>query len=404
MNSPAVVSLTRVADYDPEHVLAAMRACLEPLGGMRVFVRPGQRVLLKPNLLGGFAPERAVTTHPSVVRAAILLVKEAGGRAFVGDSSAMASLAQAIRGAGLVPMLAETGAELLDFSEPDEFDVPDYKIAPRLTLAKALREVDVLVTLPKLKTHAQMTFTGALKNQYGCIPGALKSEWHFRLQQPEWLASLVLDIHRVVKPALAIMDAVVGMEGEGPTSGTPRYVGALLASTDLAAADTLACHLIGLEPQRVPLLVAAREQGIGQTQLEQVQVVGADWRSLRVPDFKKVEQIVDVLRLLPLPKPMLNWVRRQWSARPEIIDGRCTVCGICEKGCPVKPSAIHPDAAPSARLDDDRCIKCYCCHEFCPSRAIELRRSWLARCLPLNRISDGASRLLGFVMSPRQRS
>ena len=402
MKPTTVVSLTRVADYDPDRVLAAMRACLEPLGGMKAFVRPGHRVLLKPNLLGGFAPERAVTTHPAVVRAAILLVKEASGRVVVGDSSAMASLPQAIRGAGLAPVLEETGAELLDFTEPDEFDVPGYKIAPRLTLAKALRQADVLITLPKLKTHAQMTFTGALKNQYGCIPGALKSEWHFRLQRPEWLASLVLDIHRATRPALAIMDAVVGMEGEGPTSGTPRHIGALLAGTDLAAADTLACHLIGLDPQRVPLLVAAREQGIGQTDLEHIQVAGVDWRSLRVPDFKKVEQIVDVLRLLPLPKPMLNWVRRQWSARPEIIDGRCTECGICEEGCPVKPSAIHPGAAAANRLDEARCIKCYCCHEFCPSRAIELRRAWLARYLPLNAISDGASRMLGFVMSPRK--
>ena len=99
---------------------------------------------------------------------------------------------------------------------------------------------------------------------------------------------------------------------------------------------------------------------------------------------------------------MLNWVRRQWSARPEIIDGRCTECGICEEGCPVKPSAIHPGAAAANRLDEARCIKCYCCHEFCPSRAIELRRAWLARYLPLNAISDGASRMLGFVMSPRK--
>jgi uncharacterized protein (DUF362 family)/NAD-dependent dihydropyrimidine dehydrogenase PreA subunit len=403
VNSPSLVSLQRVGDYNPGRVLAAMRAGLEPLGGMKAFVRPGQRVLLKPNLLGGFAPERAVTTHPAVVRAAILLVREAGGRPLIGDSPAMASLAQAIRGSGLEPVIRETGAEVLELSEVHEFDVPDHKVTPRLKLARALLEADVLISLPKLKTHGQMTFTGALKNQYGCIPGALKSQWHFRLQQPEWLASLILDVNRAVRPALTIMDAVIGMEGPGPGSGNPRFIGALLASRDLAAVDTLACHLIGLDPMRVPLLAAAREQHFGQTEMEHIQVAGDDWQSLRVPDFEQIQNVTDLLRLLPLPKPALRWIRRQWSARPRIVDGRCTACGICERGCPVKPSAVHPKATPDQRVEDDRCIRCYCCHEFCPSHGIELRQPWLARHLPLNAIADGASRLIGFLSRRRKR-
>jgi len=398
-----IVSLQSVADYDPDRVLAGLRACLEPLGGMPAFVRPGQRVLLKPNLLGPFAVERAVTTHPAVVRAAILLVHEAGGQVFVGDSSAMGQLAGVVRACGLAPVLAETGAQVLDFSEAAEFDVPEHKVVPRLTLAKSLSQVDVVITLPKLKTHSQMTLTAALKNQYGCIPGALKSQWHFRLQQPEWLASLILDVNRAVRPSLAILDAVIAMEGAGPTSGTPRQLGALLAGADLAALDTMACHLIGLDPLRVPLLAAAREQGFGETCLERIQVAGADWQSLAAPDFKKVEQLSDVLRLLPLPKPALNWLRRQWTLRPQIIDGRCTRCGICEKGCPVKPAAIHPHAPPSERLEDDRCIRCYCCHEFCPSHGIELRAPWLARHLPLEKLANGASRLLGLCSSSHGR-
>ena len=404
MNPHARVSLRKVADYDPDRVLAALRSCLEPLGGMKAFVRPGQRVLLKPNLLGGFAVERAVTTHPSVVRAAVRLAQEAGGRVLVGDSPALGHLPGVARGCGLAPVLEEAGAQLLDFSEPHDFEVPTGKVAPRLTLAKALREADVFISLPKLKTHAQMTLTGALKNQYGCIPGTLKSQWHFRLQKPEWLASLILDVNRVARPALAIMDAVIAMEGMGPTSGQPRGLGALLASADLAALDTLACHLIGLEPMRVPLLVAAQEQHFGQTDLAQIHVLGDDWQSVRQADFEKVQQPEDVLRLLPLPKPALEWLRRQWTLRPQIIDGRCTHCGICEKGCPVKPSAIHPGAVPAQRLEEDRCIRCYCCHEFCPSHGIELRQPWLARHLPLDTLADRASRLVGLLSSSRRRT
>jgi uncharacterized protein (DUF362 family)/Pyruvate/2-oxoacid:ferredoxin oxidoreductase delta subunit len=401
--APLRVSVTQVADYDPARVLAGLRACLEPLGGMRAFVQPGQRVLLKPNLLGAFPVTRAVTTHPAVVRAAILLAQEAGGRVFVGDSPALGALAPAARGAGLTPILAETGAALLDLAEPHEFDVPGHRVAARLTLARALAQADVLITLPKLKTHSQMMLTAALKNQYGCIPGALKSQWHFRLQQPDWLASLILDVNRAVRPALAILDAVMALEGPGPTSGHPRQLGALLAGPDLAAVDTLAAHLIGLEPARVPLLAAAREQGFGETDLARIELLGDGWQDLRVPDFQQVEQPAEVLRLLPLPRPALRWLRRQWTLRPQIIDGRCTHCGMCEEGCPVRPAAIHPNAASGERFDDARCIRCYCCHEFCPSRALELRAPWLARRLPLNALADRISGWVGRLTSALRR-
>ena len=398
---PALVSVRKTPDYEPGRVLDAMRACLAPLGGMSAFVKPGQRVFLKPNILGGFAPERAVTTHPSVVRAAILLAQEAGGRVWVGDGPGLGNLADGMRGCGLAAVLEETGAGLLDCSEPHEFDGPDNTLARRLVLTRALLDIDVLITLPKLKTHGQMTLTAALKNQYGLIPGQLKTQWHFRLEHPEWMAALILDINRIARPALAILDAVTAMEGQGPTSGKPRHLGVLMASADLAALDTLACHLIGQDPMRVPVLKAARETGFGQTDLGKIQVAGDGWKALAALDFDKVEQVVDLLQLVPLPKPVLRWVRRQWTLRPRIVEGNCTQCGICEDGCPVKPSAIHPTAPAKARVEDERCIRCYCCHEFCPSHGIELRQSWLARHLPLSPLAGHASRLLGRLLSPR---
>ncbi len=391
--------MQRAPDYDPERVLKALRACLAPLGGMQAFVRPGQRVLLKPNLLGGFPVERAVTTHPAVVRAAILLVREAGGLPVVGDSPGIGSLPLVARACGLTPVLEETGTDLVDLSEPRDYEVPGYRIGPRLTLAKALSEADVLISLPKLKTHGQMTLTASLKNQYGLIPGALKTQWHFRLQEPRWLAALILDVNRAARPALTILDAIVAMEGQGPSSGRPRFLGALLASADLAAADTVACHLIGQDPMRVPLLVAASEQKFGATDLSRIRIEGEDWRRLRTPDFEKIEQLTDLMRMLPLPRPALNWVRRQWTIVPRIVDGRCTQCGLCEEHCPVTPAAIHPGEPPAERVEDDRCIRCYCCHEFCPSQGIELHRPWLARHLPLNRLADFAGRALGFLVS-----
>ncbi len=373
----SLVSLRGVKSYDPAAVVEALWATLAPLGGMAAFVRPGQKVLLKPNLLAGFAPERAVTTHPAVVRAAILLVQEAGGIPLVGDSPGVGSLAFVARRCGVTAVLEETGAKLADFSTPRDFEGPEGRVAKRLTLAQALADADVLVTLPKLKTHGQMTQTGALKNQFGLIPGMLKTRWHFRLQRPEWLAALLLDIHRIARPVLAIMDAIEGMEGKGPSGGRPRFLGAILASRDLAAVDTLACHLIGLEPRHVPALEAARWAGLGTTTLAGLEVVGEDWRRLRKPDFEKVTKLEDLLRIVPLPQGVLRLVREQWTLRPRIVGGRCKHCGVCRDGCPVSPPAIDPDAPADHQIKDAACIRCYCCHEFCPHQAIALERPWV---------------------------
>jgi uncharacterized protein (DUF362 family)/Pyruvate/2-oxoacid:ferredoxin oxidoreductase delta subunit len=390
----ATIGLRAVSNYDPDRVLASLRACLEPLGGMGAFVQPGQRVLLKPNLLGSFAPDRAVTTHPAVVRATALLVREAGGQVLIGDSPGMGTLAWAARGCGIDPVLNETGATLLDFSAPHEFDAPQNVMARRLTLTRALLEADVLISLPKLKTHAQMTFTGALKNQFGLIPGSRKSQWHFRLQQREWLASLILDINLVARPALAIMDGIVAMEGPGPSGGKPRFLGALLASRDLTALDLLACHLIHLDPRRVPLQVAAKEQDYGVSNLADLEVVGDNWQELRLKDFVHVDKLVDLNRLVPLPPFARNWIRRFWTAKPRIRLADCTRCGICRDGCPVKPSAIDPHLADGQQVNDTRCILCYCCHEFCPSHAIDLEQSWPARYLSLDALADQVASML----------
>jgi ferredoxin len=269
-------------------------------------------------------------------------------------------------------------------------------------LARAVAEADVIISLPKLKTHGQMAFTGTLKNQYGLIPGTLKSQWHFRLQRREWLAALILDVHRTARPALAIMDGVVGMEGKGPSGGRPRRLGAILASPDLVALDTLACRLISLEPRLVPALEAARAEGLGAAE-EDIQVVGTDWQALRVPDFEKVSRLEDLRRLVPLPGGVLNWIREHWTAKPRIVEARCTECGACEEGCPVTPAAIHPTAPERQRVDDDACIRCYCCHEFCPNNAIDLFRPGLLGPLRLDPLARQSQNLFSRLWPGRRR-
>jgi uncharacterized protein (DUF362 family)/Pyruvate/2-oxoacid:ferredoxin oxidoreductase delta subunit len=389
--------LARAASYDASEIDAAVRACLEPLGGMTAFVQPGQRVLLKPNLLGRFAPELAVTTHPEVVRSVLRLVREAGGVPLVGDSPGVGDLRSAARGSGILAVIEEEGAELADFDASTLFEEPENRVARRIELARAVAEADVIISLPKLKTHVQMLHTGALKNQFGLVVGTAKARYHFRFQDRDWLADLMIDINRIARPVLAVVDAVEAMEGHGPSGGTPRRLGVLAAGADLAAVDAVCCDIIGLAPGSVPLLKAAERARFGCTELDRIEVVGIAPERVRVRDFQHVQHVHNVLRLAPLPEPLLRAARRQLAPRPRIDVGRCIRCGLCKRGCPVDPSAIDPFPESGPVVNDRTCIRCYCCHEFCPVKAIDLQRTLLDRVFRFNALLEATNRGLSRV-------
>ena len=397
---PAIVSLIHLNAYDDDTVvLAALRQALEPFGGMGGVVRPGQKVLLKPNLVAPSHPDLAVTTHPAILRGVIRLVREAGGTALVGDGPGVGDTRSAARGSGLLDVIEAEGATLADFDSTEVYENQDNRIARRLRLTSQLRQADVLITLPKLKTHAQMAYTGALKNQFGLIPGSAKGQFHFRLQNRDRLADLMIDINRLARPALAIMDAVVAMEGPGPSGGTPRHLGALVAGLDLAAVDTVCCAMIGLPVKDVPIAMAAQRARYGVVDLADITIAGARLDDFRQHDFELVKAPCNIMRILPLPGAMLRWLRRQLVPRPEINGDRCIRCRRCEYGCPIQPPAILPLAEPDRQVNEKTCIRCYCCHEFCPVKAIDLKRSRLDRVFHLNAVANAGSRLLGKLVS-----
>lgn len=398
------VVLQPLASYDDSVlVLQALREGMAWLGGMSAFVKPGQRVLLKVNLVAPAAPERAVTTHPEILRAVIRLVKESGGIPLVGDSPGVSDTLTAMRVSGLLAVVRSEGAEALDFQEGESYECLENRVAKRLNLTRHLRACDVLITLPKLKTHVQMAFTGALKNQFGLVPGMAKGQFHFRFQNRQQFSDLLIDINRMSAPSLAIMDAVTGMEGNGPSGGTPRHIGALLIGADLAAVDVAACSLIGLDPEENPLNLAARRGGYGTTRLSQIRLLGGDLERLRVAGYRLVSAPANIMRLVALPRWALRWMRRQIAPRPQILADLCIKCGRCRQGCPVSPPAIDPARAGSACLDDNACIRCYCCHEFCPVKAIHLQESWLYRTFPLLDIAAWLGKQLARVKVWRQR-
>jgi uncharacterized protein (DUF362 family)/ferredoxin len=370
------VAVVRCADYARDRVLAAVREALDLLGGVERFVRPGQRVLVKPNMLAGEPPERAITTHPEIVRALVTVVRESGAEAWVGDAPGRIEwnvTARALEKSGIGPAAVEAGAEIKDFDggERRVVDCPDGAVLKRFALASAVLEADAVVSLAKLKTHGLVLYTGAVKNLLGCVPGGGKIRVHQLAPKSRELAAALLDIYAVVRPRLALIDGIVGMEGNGPSHGDPRPLGVLIASADSVAADAVACHIIGYPPRSVHLLRQAAERGLGVAALEGIEVVGEPLGACVARDFVRPSNFFFEL----VPERLARLIGRSARIDPEIVPQQCQRCGVCQRSCPA--DAIHGDQ--ELAIDLAKCIRCFCCHELCPHGAVALRRSLLIR-------------------------
>lgn len=366
------VALQPLADYDPARVKEALLAVLEPFGGMAAFVRPGQRVLIKPNLLAGKEPAKAVTTHPEIVRQVILLAQAAGGSVSVGDSPGIGKPETVARKCGILQVVTETGARFAPFLESVPVGGRDGSFH-HLEVAREVLDAEVLINLPKLKTHQMMGFTGAVKNLFGVVVGMRKARLHLQAgADPAFFALMLLELAERFPPALSIMDGVVGMEGNGPGSGDPVQVGALLASPHPLALDTVATALVGLPARQVWPQRVARETGRRGSRLEEVVVIGPPLASLRPQRFRPAPSS-DIG--FGLPGPAKRLLHEALTARPAIAPN-CQRCGDCVRHCP--PLAMTLDQQ-GVRIDYQKCIRCFCCQELCPHDAVVTRQGALLR-------------------------
>ena len=372
------VALVRCEGYDPEKVFQAVSTGLNLLGGVGAFARSGEKILLKPNVLWGSPPEKAVTTHPAVFRAVARLFGSTGARLSYGDSPSFGAVEGSLKKCGLQPVAEELGIALADFENKVEVALPGTVRNRKFVLAKGVAEADGLVSLSKLKTHALVRLTGAVKNQFGSIPGMLKSQFHVKLPQAEDFAAMLVDLNLLVRPRLFIMDGIVAMEGNGPRNGQPRAVNALLFSRDPVALDSVACKLVALNPAWVPTCVAGEKAGLGTYRYENIEIVGDDPASLIVPDFRVVRRAPDPVRA----KFLRNFLKNQLTSRPVVGQSRCSACGTCVKVCPVGERALHwikSGEKKFPRHEYGHCIRCYCCQETCPEGAITVDTPLLAR-------------------------
>ncbi|MBN1868590.1 DUF362 domain-containing protein [Candidatus Sumerlaeota bacterium] len=290
--SPNVVSIQRCPDYDPARVRSAVRRLLEPWGGMKAFVRPGMRVLLKPNLIVPRPKEAAVTTHPEVVRAVALEAIDAGARPVVGDSPAFSSALGVASTCGILGVARELGIEMVDLGHKRRRRaMPPDSPFRRIAFGADALEADAIINLPKVKTHVQMEMSLSVKNMFGCVAGKQKAFFHFRNGEDKVrFGRMLVAVARFLQPALSIADAIVALERDGPTGGDPREVGLLLASPDPVALDRVALEVFGVDPSTVPVMRAAREMGYGVQDLDAIRIAGEALDSVRLSDYVQIPE------------------------------------------------------------------------------------------------------------------
>lgn len=373
------VVLWKCGDYDPELLQEALKRCFTLLGGLDKFVRSGQTVFLKLNLLMKKKPEDAVTTHPAVVEAMVRLLQERGATVIIGDSPGgpynQMALKAVYRTAGIEEVARKTGATLNFNTQEIDVPYPEGKIIKRFTLIKPLVDADIYISLSKLKTHMMTKFTGAVKVNFGAIPGMLKAEYHFKMPRVMDFSEMLLDLTECLKPTLNIMDAIVGMEGKGPSAGTPKKVGALLVSTSAPALDVVAAALAGIEPVSIPTVKAAENRGLPAS-INQVELMGYKLTDFNVQPFALPDYTGEAR--FPIPD-LLNRFLESWlKPRPVFMEDQCIFCRECINNCPPKALSAGNKAP---EIDLNKCIRCFCCQELCPRKAVDIKKSPLARLL-----------------------
>lgn len=369
------VSVSRCENYDTELVSRGLNDVLARLGGIEEFVAPGDLVLLKVNLLRSAAPGRAVTTHPAVLEAVINAVRSAGGTPVVGDSpggpNTESMLKKIVNTTELAEVCSQTGTELIIFDrDTTNINRPEGKLYTRFTVGTAVRDADVIIGIPKLKTHGFQKLTGAVKLFFGVIPGLEKAQYHLKVPNRLDFADMLLDVYLAVKPRLTIMDAVEAMEGDGPSGGSPRHVGALLAGTDAVAVDIVAAKILGFDPLDIYTNRAAVYRGL-ITALDDIVITGPSLTELLVNDFKPAtSDMAD-----KIPGRLVAFLRDFLVSKPYLAaPGSCSGCDTCGASCPSNAIRIHNHVP---QFDYAACIRCYCCEELCPELAIKRKNHWL---------------------------
>ncbi len=396
------VSIEKCGSYDEAKIQAALTGALEVIDWLS-FVKPGMTVGIKTNLVAAMAPDKAATTHPAVLKVLCRLLLEKGASVVIGDSPGglytPAFVKNVYKTCGLNTLVEELESELksgiiagganLSVSLNEDFSIKDGSFdgvsLKTFIYTGWLDNVDVLINFSKLKTHAMMGMSCAVKNMFGTIPGATKPEYHMRFPEEMAFANVMVDLNEFFKPALYVVDAIDGMEGNGPTAGEKRHIGAILSSKRPYALDMVCADIIGMKIADVPTLQAAFNRGLGPKDISEVSLAGSIALSdITVPDFQRAtnHQSITFEGDGFMDKVKSGLVKLAFSTRPNVKKDECIGCKKCYETCPAKAITMVPLSGKKIsipQIDRSKCIKCFCCQEFCPKGAMKVQENVLGK-------------------------
>lgn len=352
-----LVSMKQCTAYDEILLRNTMEDMLDRLGGLRSIVKAGDKVFLKVNLTGPYAPEQAATTHPAIVKVLVQMIKELKAYPVIGDGPATVSSPLDITGISKVADEEHVRAFL--FSEHKEIGVENPLIVSSIKYSRDLLETDKIINIPKLKTHALTMFTGAMKNMFGAVEFSQRKSLH-QYRSSDDFAKVIADVFSIRQPDLNIMDGILAMEGIGPVHGKPVQLGYLLASRDAVALDVIASSLLSYNPGDIPMFRYAAEKRLGVANRDEILVSGEHDFANTGRSFEKIPALSGVIR-----DRFLNIVMGSVICSKD----KCSRCGDCKSGCPA--NAIRMDPYPL--IDAHLCLHCFRCYEVCCQGAISIK-------------------------------
>ncbi|MDD3170831.1 MAG: DUF362 domain-containing protein [Bacilli bacterium] len=370
------VVLTKCEEYNLDLIKQDLRSSLSFLGGLESFIKKSDKVFIKLNCVGPFEAEKGITTHPVFAQAVIQLVKEITTNIIIGDNPATKDLTFTLKKNGLYDVIIAEGVEILDGRESTTIVNENCHIYNQFQVSKSMVDVDVMINLPKLKTHSLAYMTGAEKNLFGFIFGLNKAGWHVKASNPLEFGEAINDLYGAIlnafkdKKILHIMDGIIGLEGEGPSSGgITKKANAILMSTDAVSLDRVAVEVVHLDNKKLFINKIAGERGYGENNLENIEVLGNS-----IDDFADINFLPpkDSLGNLGLRMLRIKTFRNVLLEHPVVMHNSCIRCGECAKICPPKAMTIKAGEFP--RLNKSHCIRCWCCSEVCPKNAIKKSR------------------------------
>ncbi len=388
------VSIIKCRAYDKKILVKAVRECVNLLGGFQKFLNPDSKILIKPNLLLATEPDRAITTHPLFIEAVIENVIKITGNSeniMIADSSGAgaayneAGMEKVYRATGMMSIAEKTGCRLNYSPQYEYLSNEKGRILKKIEVIEPVVEADVIINLPKFKTHNLVVMTGAVKNMFGIVPGLNKVGYHLRFDDFEKFTEMLLDIAFFVKPALNIMDGILGIEGEGPgRRGTIREIGLILASEDPVSMDVVVSKIMNIKSSLNPLLEVLKKWNIKSYSDSNIEVLGERLSDLIIQDFKLPLNIgkKKLVNNNFINTYILPAVRNLLNPYMYVDYTRCNLCMTCCDICPQNSISLSNDRI---KFNHRNCIRCFCCSEMCPEGAIGIRYTFLGN-LILNRI------------------